>query len=98
MKASEIAQKAASLVDGDREKTHGDKRVNFENIAAYWNAFLGMTDRGFVELSGADVAKMMALLKLARMESGEFNADDAIDGCGYISIAGELSTPLEAVR
>jgi hypothetical protein len=92
MKASEIALKVASLVDGDREKTHGTKAVNFDNIARLWNAFLE-TRFGASGLSGADVAKLMALLKIARMESGEFNPDDATDACGYAAIAGELSTP-----
>ena len=70
MRAEEIATKAASLVSGEREQTHGDKRENFANIAAYWNAFLCMTDRGgFIDLTPADVGKMMALMKLARTES-----------------------------
>jgi hypothetical protein len=99
VKATDIAAKAAELIGGDREQTHGDKRVNFDNIAAYWNAFLCMTDRGgFIELTAADVAKMMALLKLARMESGEFNPDDAVDACGYAAIAGELGAPIETKR
>lgn len=99
MNAAEIAAKAASLVSGEREQTHGTKEINFANIAAYWNAFLGATDRGgFIELGPADVAKMMALLKLARMESGDFNPDDAVDACGYAAIAGELSQPTETMR
>lgn len=94
--ASDIATTAASLVAGDREKMHGDKRENFENIAALWNAWLSM--RGSIVLSGADVAKLMVLLKIARMESGEFNADDFTDAVGYAAIAGELSAPIETRR
>ncbi len=91
MNASEIASKAASLVGGDREKTHGDKRVNFDNIATLWNAWFRMNDGLAGQLTGADVAKLMALLKLARMESGTQNDDDAVDACGYAAIAGELA-------
>ncbi len=90
--ASQIAAKAAELIGGDREKTHGEKHLNFSNIATLWNAFLAIklsTNPG--DLTAADVAKMMTLLKLARMETGKHNPDDAIDACGYSAIAGELS-------
>jgi Domain of unknown function (DUF6378) len=96
MNASDIAAKASSLVGGDREKTHGHKRTNFDNIARVWNAWFAV--RANTELTGADVAKLMALLKIARMESGELNPDDAIDACGYAAIAGELSAPIETRR
>jgi hypothetical protein len=101
MIAEEIAQTAAALVGGKREQTHGDKATNFENIAILWNAWLNMKfgAAGIADtLTGADVAKLMALLKIARMESGEFNPDDAIDACGYAAIAGELSEPFVAVK
>ena len=97
MKASEIAQQVASLVDGDREKTHGTKADNFANIARLWNAWLE-TRFGASGLTGADVAKLMALLKIARMESGEFNDDDFVDSVGYLCIAGELSAPVVTRR
>ena len=97
MTAEEIAKTAGSLVGGKREQTHGDKRVNFDNIAILWNAWLEMRfgAAGLAEnLTGSDVAKLMALLKMARMESGEFNDDDFFDSVGYLCIAGELSAPL----
>jgi hypothetical protein len=102
VKAEDIATKAAALVSGDRAATHGDKADNFGNIATYWNAFLltradNDAARYAVHLTGADVAKMMALLKLARMESGKFNPDDAVDACGYAAIAGELGQPVSTV-
>lgn len=93
MNANQIASRAAELVNGDREKTHGDKAVNFGNIAELWHTWLFIRFGEECPLSGADVAKMMALLKIARMESGEFNEDDAIDAAGYIAIGGELSAP-----
>lgn len=95
MNANQIAQRAAELVNGDRERTHGNKAVNFANIARLWNAWLEVRFEGDMpgRIYGADVAKMMALLKIARMESGEYNADDAIDACGYAALAGELAAP-----
>jgi hypothetical protein len=93
MKASDIAAKAALIIAGDRERTHGDKRANFDNIAELWNAWFRLNYKIGMQLTGADVAKLMALLKIARMESGEHNPDDFLDGVGYLAIAGELSEP-----
>lgn len=89
VKAQDIATKAASLVGGDRERMHGEKQQNFDNIAKLWNAWL---DISRTPLTGADVATLMELLKIARRFSGDFNLDDFIDGAGYAAIAGELSS------
>ena len=35
---------------------------------------------------------MMALLKIARTQSGAMNDDDAIDAIGYIACAGEIAS------
>lgn len=90
MKAHEIAARAAELVGGDRDRQHGDKRQNHQNIAALWNSFLSIRREPAASLNARDVAIMMCLLKIARMETGSFNLDDAIDAVGYISIAGSL--------
>jgi hypothetical protein len=91
MKASDIAATAASLMSGDREQTHGPKRQNHDNIAALWNAYLAIRREPRGPLSAADVAHMMALLKVARTQLGANNVDDWIDGAAYMSIAGELA-------
>jgi len=90
VKAREICQKAGALVAGDRQNTHGDKRKNHENIATLWNAYLLIRRRDADLLVAEDVATMMALLKIARMELGAFNPDDAVDGAAYLAIRGEL--------
>jgi hypothetical protein len=84
MKAEEICRKAAELVAGDRAEQHGDMHENFANIAELWSAWLG------VGITKADVAAMMALLKLARTKSGAKNEDDAVDAAGYCGIMGQL--------
>jgi hypothetical protein len=43
------------------------------------------------QLDARDVGNMMALMKVARQFSGEFNIDDFIDGCGYLACAGEIA-------
>lgn len=93
MTAEQIASRAAELVNGDRERTHGDKQTNFDNIACLWSAWFQINEERCTELTGSDVAKLMALLKIARMQSGEYSTDDFIDCAGYAAIAGELSAP-----
>lgn len=90
LKASEICQRAGDLVSGDRNRTHGDKRHNHEKIATLWNAYFRIRRNPDSPLAAPDIATMMALLKIARMELGDFNPDDAVDGAGYLAIRGEL--------
>lgn len=85
MKTSEILQTAEKLVNGNRDRTHGDKAVNHKNIASLWSSYLE------VKITAKDVAILMVLLKLARTKAGEHNIDDYIDACGYSAIAGELN-------
>lgn len=90
MKADEICRLAAGLVSGERARTHGDKRQNHQNIATLWNGYLAIRREPAAPLSPEDILTMMALLKIARMELGEFNPDDAVDGAAYLAIRGEL--------
>lgn len=99
MKAAEICAKAAELVGGDREVTHGDKSINFQNTADAWNAILRAKARKigwpihdvFVVLDALDVANMLEAFKIARRYSGSHNLDDYIDGAGYAGCAGEIA-------
>lgn len=90
MKASDICRRAADLVSGERARTHGDKCKNHQNIADMWTAYLSIRRDPAAPLSAADAATMMALVKIARMETGDHNPDDAVDGAGYLGIRGEL--------
>lgn len=85
MKAEDILKCAAGLVAGDRDRQHGAKRQNHENIAALWGAYLGL------EIKALDVALLMALLKIARTKTGSHNPDDYLDLAGYAGCAGELA-------
>lgn len=90
MNAVALTEKAGELVGGDRAKTHGDKHKNFAVIASYWNAYIAA--KGGAALDASDVGLMMALLKIARTQSGSFNEDDSIDAIGYIACAGEIAS------
>lgn len=88
---NEVCAKAANLVGGDRQKTHGDKVENHQNIASLWNAFLGYRILENNHLTPRDVALMMALLKIARTKSGSHNLDDYVDLAGYAGVAAEIA-------
>ena len=72
MKTQAYIDKAKDIVSTDRELTHGNKKINHDNIAKMWSAYL---DR---DISGRDVALMMVLLKVARTKAGSHNTDDYI--------------------
>ena len=92
MNAQLICEKAAGLVSGAREQTHGDKVINHQNIADLWNAYLWGYDIDEESLlTPQDVAVMMCLLKIARTQEGGFNLDDFVDMAGYAGCAGEIA-------
>jgi hypothetical protein len=96
--AAEICVGAAELVGGLRAVTHGDKALNFKNIADIWTAVLTAKSRrdGTVEIfvDPLDVANMLEALKIARRYSGDHNIDDYVDGAGYAGCAGEIAEHL----
>ena len=97
MRAHEFLDRASELVKGDRERQHGDKLDNFENIAAVWEGairrIIYMKCRIHVPqgwLGGEHVGDLMECLKVARRWEGELNDDDAIDAAGYAGCSGEI--------
>lgn len=88
--AVDIARKAAELVSGDRQRTHGDKVLNHQAIAHLWNGYFQASKIDAV-VDAHDVAVMMVLLKAARTTHGEFNIDDYFDMAGYAAVAGEIA-------
>lgn len=91
MKAAEIAEKAANIVSGDRAQSHGNMHHHFASVALLWNAYMMARRDTSAPLRATDVPHMMALLKIARTQSGTVNADDFIDGAGYLACAGEVA-------
>ena len=95
--AANMLAQAAKLVAGARDHTHGDKKLNHENIAALWNAYIvnrvRMCGQGNVPpyVTAHDAANMMELLKIARRQAGASNPDDYIDAAGYAACAFEIA-------
>jgi len=81
----DILETAAQYVTKDRAAVHGDMEDNFKLTAEYWSLHLGY------DVTSDDVGVMMALLKIARMKGNPAHMDNYIDGCGYLSCAGEIA-------
>ena len=88
--AGDICLEAADLVTGPRNGAYGDIYENHANIAAFWSDYLGMDDGA--EITARDVALMMALMKIARSITGQFNPDHYVDLAGYAGCAGEIAS------
>lgn len=59
---------------------------SFEVIAEFWSAYMD------TEITAKDVGIMMALLKIARIKTGNDVRDSFVDACGYMACAGELES------
>lgn len=84
MNRGEVLNTAKEYICKDRESEYGTPEDSFGAIAKYWSIYKG------TDISAHDVAIMMSLLKIARIQTGRFKADSYIDACGYIACAGEI--------
>ena len=78
-------EQAMSIVCKDREAQYGSPEDNFGVISALWSDYLGYN------IEPHDVAILMALLKIARIKSGQCKADNYIDLAGYAACAAEIA-------
>lgn len=92
MNRPEILDTAKKCVCGDREQDYGSPESNFQTIADLWRIYL----KGY-NITAVDVAAMLALLKIARIASGNHKDDNWIDLAGYAACGGEISSLTEAV-
>ena len=92
MERSEILEKAKQCVTGDREQDYGSPEDNFKVIAGLWSAYTGC------EIKSKDVAAMLALMKIARIRSGNAKEDNWIDLAGYAACGGEIEGGYEKMK
>ncbi len=89
MKPPSILREAEEIISADRERTHGKAEENLANIATMWDAWCRVSRDA--QMTAHDVAIMMALLKIARTQTGTYNRDDYVDAAGYIALAHRLA-------
>lgn len=85
-----IADEAKKIVSGARRSAYGKPEQNFERISAFWTAYMRNTGRD-VELTAADVAPMMRLMKEARLCETPDHRDSFVDLVGYALCGAELN-------
>lgn len=78
----------------NRGEAYDDVEDNFDRIARYWTVHMrnhhGEAFAGF-EFSPVDVAMMMALMKLARLDFQPAHHDSWVDLAGYAACGGDLA-------
>lgn len=83
----------------DRGVPYGGVEDNFGRIAALWtthlmNRYAGTLTDDPPKLDPSDVAMMMALMKIARLEANPSHADSWVDVAGYAACGGEIGANL----
>ena len=91
MNKSEILKTAENIVNGDREKQYGKAEDNFNTIANLWADYLSVKVEP-TDIEPKDVAAMLALMKIARIASGNAKEDNWVDLAGYAACGGEIET------
>lgn len=86
MNRSECLDKAKEIINGARQENYGKPERNFNQIASYWSLYL---DR---DVSATDVALMMVLMKLARLQNKPDHEDSWIDIAGYAANGAEIAS------
>lgn len=77
-------EEAADLIDGDRNKDYGEPLENHQRIADLWAVVFGH------EVTPAQVAIAMALVKVARLVYTPDHHDSFVDAAAYLAIADEI--------
>lgn len=88
MTRQECLDAAAKAVLTDRAREYGHPEDCFGLIAALWSRY---TER---DISSADVAVMMILLKIARIEGNPRHADSWVDIAGYAACGAECAAAM----
>ena len=89
MTRKETLESAEKIVCTDREQQYGSPEDNFAEIAKMWKHYLDMP------IDAHDMAIMMALLKIARIKSGQVKDDNYIDLAGYAACAAEIAARMD---
>lgn len=89
MNRSECLDKAKEIVNGARQENYGKPERNFNQIAIYWSIYLDH------DISATDVALMMVLMKLARLQNKPDHEDSWIDIAGYAANGAEIATHVD---
>ena len=92
-----ILDRAKQIICRDRNNEYGEPEYSFSQIAEYWETYIKHncappgTD---IALTARDVAILMALLKIGRLETSLFESYDSyVDLIGYAACAADIEFP-----
>lgn len=87
-----VLSEALLATTEDRNLNYGDPEDNFDTIAKFWAVYLSraFASRGALELTAADVAQMMILVKTARLAHTPDHFDSLVDIAGYAACHGGI--------
>lgn len=92
-----ILSEVKKIICNDRNEQYGEPEDSFEKIADYWTTYIKhncVTLGADCDLDARDVAILMVLFKLGRMETSYFESYDSfIDAIGYMICATDIEYP-----
>lgn len=100
----QILDEASDLTHQSRNTAYGSPEDNFRNIANLWNAYLaakrGQQVNGYIvsEITAADVAIMMILMKSARLATNPNHHDSCVDIAGYAACLGDVQAAAQQIH
>lgn len=94
MNRAELLTAALEAVNA-RPKAYGPPEDNFNRIADLWFAYIGGKYQESPPFNAVDVAAMMALMKIARLEETPDHMDSWTDLAGYAACGAECASVIE---
>jgi hypothetical protein len=91
-----VLTEALSLTKGNRNVSYGEPEDNFTRIALHLSVFLKNRHAIDIALGPEDVALMMALMKIARLEFNITHRDSYVDLAGYSACGAAIAKNMKA--
>ena len=84
-----LLEEATRITSHDRNAAYGNPEDNFQNIANFWNTYLTtLPGQGnILPLTSQDIAHLMILMKIARLNTNASHRDSLVDIAGYAACA-----------
>lgn len=92
-----LLEEAIKITSQDRNAAYGNPEDNFQNIANYWNTYLGQAKQINSVITSQDVAHMMILMKMARLACNRGHYDSLLDIEGYAACARDCQVSDKAI-
>jgi hypothetical protein len=91
-----VCLEADRLVDGARQHAYGHPLDNYDRVAALWEDYVNgkYAPKSSIALCAEDIAQMMILLKVGRLENG-YHRDSLVDIAGYAKVHDMIHTERE---